>query len=117
MICRAIGGENPADLTCLDSIRERGTAAVVEAAGVAVYNPVAAVARDRRGAKLRDEQAADGVGQIGADAGLVEQEEMPTFRLKVSRAGITCQRYRICRSSWMNAVSICWASVHQPIVL
>jgi hypothetical protein len=39
VICRAIGVENPADLTCLDSIRERGTAAVVEAAGVAASRP------------------------------------------------------------------------------
>ena len=34
------------------------------------YDAVGAIARDRRGAKRCDKEAADGVGRIGADAGL-----------------------------------------------
>ena len=47
------------------------------------YNPVAAVARDRRGAKLRNEQAADGVRRIRTDTGLE-----PEFRGGVQQKGL-----------------------------
>jgi len=47
------------------------------------YNPVAAVARDRRGAKLRNEQAADGVRRILTDTGLE-----PEFHGGVQQKGL-----------------------------
>ena len=66
-----------------------GRVAGARALDLRAYDPVAAIARDRHSAKLRDEHAADGVGQIGADAGLE-----PELHGSVRRKGSGCARRR-----------------------
>ena len=48
-----------------NSVRVAGARAL----DLRAYNPVVAVARNQRGAKLRNQEATDGVGRIRADAG------------------------------------------------